>query len=86
MLIINTPSDLSIAIEAGADRTPFLNSLLNDYITFDDAAYPPDYDRNLQAGDDGYVAPVIRQEWNAGAAAAWGFNSRDEIQAALPAA
>lgn len=82
MLIINTPSDL-VATEAGTERTAFLNSLLNDYITFDDAVYPQDYDRNLQAGDDGYVAPVIRQEWNAEAAAAWGFSNREEIQAAL---
>ncbi len=83
MLIINTPSDLSIAVEAGADRTPFLNSLLNDYITFDDAIYPEGYDHQLQEGDEGYVAPVLRQEWNAGAAAAWGFSSREEIQSLL---
>ena len=57
--------------------------MLNDYITFDDAVYPQDYDRNLQPGDDGYVAPVLRKEWNAGAAAAWGFNSRDKIDQAL---
>lgn len=82
MLIINTPSDL-VATEAGTERTAFLNSLLNDYITFDDAVYPQDYDRNLQAGDDGYIAPVVRHEWNAGAAAAWGFSNREEIQAAL---
>lgn len=82
MLIINTPSDL-VATEAGAERTAFLTSLLNDYITFDDAVYPEDYDRNLQAGDKGYVAPVIRKEWNAGAAAAWGFNNREEIETAL---
>lgn len=82
MLIINTPSDL-VATEAGAERTAFLNSLLNDYITFDDAVYPENYDRHLQAGDNGYVAPVIRKEWNAGAAAAWGFNNREEIETAL---
>lgn len=82
MLIINTPSDL-VATEAGAERTAFLNSLLNDYITFDDAVYPQDYDRTLQPGDDGYIAPVIRQEWNAGAAAQWGFADRAAVQAAL---
>ena len=84
MLIINTPSDL-VATEAGAERTAFLSSLLNDYITFDDAVYPEDYDRNLQPGDDGYVAPVVRQEWNAGAAAAWGFADRAAVEAALGA-
>ena len=84
MLIINTPSDL-VATEAGEERTAFLNSLLNDYITFDDAAYPQDYDRNLQPGDDGYIAPVIRQEWNAGAAAQWGFADRAAVEAALSA-
>lgn len=56
MLIINTPSDLTAA-EAGEERTAFLTSLLNDYITFDDAAYPADYDKELQPGDVGYVAP-----------------------------
>jgi len=82
MLIINTPSDLTAA-EAGEERTAFLTSLLNDYITFDDAVYPADYDQALQPGDDGYIAPVFRQEWNAGAAAAWGFTSRQQVEAAL---
>jgi len=82
MPIINTPSDLAAA-EAGAERTAFLNSLLNDYIVFDDAAYPEGYDRNLKEGDEGYIAPVIRQEWNAGAAAGWGFTSRAQIEELL---
>ncbi len=82
MLIINTSADLATT-DAGEERTAFLQSLLNDYITFDDAVYPEDYDRNLQPGHDGYVAPVIRQEWNAGAAAAWGFNNRAAIEKAL---
>lgn len=85
MLIINTPSDL-VATEASDERTAFLNSLLNDYITFDDAVYPQDYDHNLQPGDDGYIAPVIRQEWNAGSSAGWGFTSREQIEAALESA
>jgi hypothetical protein len=84
MLIINTPSDL-VATEAGEERTAFLNSLLNDYITFDDAVYPQDYDSSLQPGDSGYIAPVIRQEWNAGAAAQWGFADRAAVEAALAA-
>ena len=37
----------------------------------------------MQEGDAGYVTPVIRQEWNAGVAAAWGFNRREEIEATL---
>lgn len=82
MNIFNTSSDLQLAANAEEKRA-FLQALLNDYITFDDAVYPQDYDRNLQSGDDGYIAPVIRQEWNAGAAAAWGFNSRQEIEALL---
>lgn len=82
MNIFNTSSDLQLAANAEEKRA-FLQALLNDYITFDDAVYPQDYDRNLQPGDDGYIAPVIRQEWNAGAAAAWGFNSRQEIEALL---
>jgi len=82
MLIVNTASDLT-ATEAGAERTAFLTSLLNDYIAFDDAVYPADYDQTLQPGDEGYISAVIRQEWNAGAAAAWGFSSRQEIEAAL---
>jgi hypothetical protein len=82
MLIINTIADLQNA-EPGAERTAFLQSLLNDYITFDDAEYPEGYDRTLQQGDNGYVTPVLRQVWNAGAAASWGFNSRDDITDAL---
>lgn len=82
MLIINAPSDLA-ATDAGPERTAFLTALLNDFVTFDDAEYPDGYDQALQEGDEGYVAPVIRKEWNAGAAAAWGFDSREAIEAAL---
>lgn len=82
MLIINAPSDLA-ATTAGSERTAFLSALLNDYISFDDAEYPEGYDRQLQEGDDGYVAPVPRMEWNAGAAAAWGFATRQQVEAAL---
>jgi hypothetical protein len=81
-MLINTIADLQNA-EPGAERTAFLQSLLNDYITFDDAEYPEGYDRTLQQGDNGYVTPVLRQVWNAGAAASWGFNSRDDITDAL---
>jgi len=81
-MLINTAADLQTA-EPSAERTAFLQNLLNDYITFDDAEYPEDYDRTLQEGDDGYVEPVLRQEWNAGAAAAWGFASRESIEAVL---
>ena len=82
MLIINTPADLHTE-GPSAERTAFLTALLNDYVTFDDAVYPEGYDRQLQEGDEGYVTPVLRQEWNAGAAAAWGFTSREQIEAAL---
>ena len=82
MLIINTPADLTAA-EANEERTAFLTSLLNDEITFDDAVYPDGYDQELQPGDDGYIEPVIRKEWNADAAAAWGFDSKAAIEAAL---
>ncbi len=81
-MLINTATDLENA-ESSVERTAFLQSLLNDYITFDDAVYPVDYDRTLVEGDDGFVAPVIRREWNAGAAAAWGFASREAIEEAL---
>lgn len=81
-MLINTATDLQTA-EPSAERTAFLQNLLNDYTTFDDAEYPEGYDRNLQPGDDGYVEPVLRQEWNAGAAAAWGFNSREAIETVL---
>lgn len=83
-MLINTQADLQAA-EAGPERTAFLQALLNDYVVFDDAAYPEGYDRELQEGDEGYVAPVLRQEWNAGAAAAWGFSNREAVQAALDA-
>jgi hypothetical protein len=82
-LLINTAADL--ASTAGPEQQAFLQALLNDFVVFDDAEYPEGYDRTLQAGDEGYVAPVLRQEWNAGAAAAWGFTSREQIQAAIAA-
>jgi hypothetical protein len=82
MSIINTAADLQTAAPS-PERTAFLTALLNDYVTFDDAVYPEGYDRELKEGDEGYVPPVLRQEWNASAAAAWGFNSRQEIQSLL---
>ena len=81
-MLINTATDLQTA-EPSAERTAFLTNLLNDYVIFDDAEYPEDYDRTLVEGDADYVAPVIRTEWNAGAAAAWGFANREQIEAAL---
>ena len=82
MTIINNPTDLASA-PASDEHLAFLNGLLNDYITFDDAEYPEGYDRTIEEGDEGYVTSVLRQEWNAGAAAAWGFDSREQIEALL---
>lgn len=82
MSIINTPADLTSA-PSSPERTAFLQSLLNDYITFDDAEYFEGYDRTLVDGDEDYVTPVLRQEWNEGAAAAWGFISREQIEALI---
>ena len=84
MLIINTASDLTNATSS-PERTAFLTALLNDYITFDDAEYAEGYDRKLQEGEEGYMAPVLRLEWNAAAAAAWGFSSREQIKPLQPA-
>lgn len=81
-MLINTATDLQTA-EPSAERTAFLTNLLNDYVIFDDAPYPDGYDRTLVEGDEGYVVPVVRLEWNAGAAAAWGFANREQIEAAL---
>ena len=81
-MLINTATDLQGA-PSGPEHTAFLVNLLNDFITFDDAEYPEGYDRTLEEGDEGFVAPVLRQEWNAGAAAAWGFSSRDELESLL---
>ncbi len=83
-MIINTPADLQQA-DAGHDRQAFLHALLNDYITFDDANYPPEYDIRLTEGEAGYVAPVIRREWNNAAALQWSFQNREQIQAAIEA-
>jgi hypothetical protein len=80
-MLINTATDLTAA--AGPEQQAFLTNLLNDYTTFDDAEYPEGYDRFLTAEDDGYVEPIIRKEWNSGAAAAWGFTSRQQIEALL---
>jgi len=81
-MLINTATDLQGA-PSSPEHTAFLVNLLNDYISFDDAEYPEGYDRTLVEGDDGYVEPVIRNEWNAGAAAAWGFDSREQIESSL---
>ncbi len=80
-MLINTATDLTAA--AGPEQQAFLTNLLNDYTTFDDAEYPEGYDQLLTAEDDGYVEPIIRKEWNSGAAAAWGFASRQQIEALL---
>ena len=85
MTIINNPADLASA-PASDEHLAFLNGLLNDYTTFDDAEYPDGYDRTLVDGDDGYVEPVIRSEWNTGAAAAWGFADQAAVEAAIEAA
>jgi hypothetical protein len=83
-MLVNTAHDLQTT-EPSEERTAFLLAMLNDYITFDDAEYPEGYDRGLQEGDEGYIGPVLRQEWNAGAAAGWGFTSREQIETALEA-
>jgi len=82
MNIFNTAADLQAA-PSTPEKQAFLQALLNDYVTFDDAEYPEGYDDTLKEGDDGYIAPVLRQEWNAGAAAAWGFNTREQIEVLL---
>ena len=79
-MLINTIEDLQAATNS-QEQVAFLQALLNDYVTFDDAVYPQGYDRTLQEGDEGYVAPVIRTEWNATAAASWGVQSREQIEA-----
>jgi hypothetical protein len=82
MNIINTPADLQGSPNTEA-KQQLLQNLLNDYIVIDDAEYPEGYDYMLKPGDDGYIEPVIRKEWNAGAAASWGFESREQIEALL---
>jgi hypothetical protein len=81
-MLINTATDLQGA-PSSPEHTAFLEALLSDYVIFDDAAYPEGYDRTLVDGDDGYVEPVIRNEWNAGAAATWGFANRAAVEAAI---
>tara|TARA_R110000803_G_scaffold162440_1_gene226063 strand:+ start:443 stop:697 length:255 start_codon:yes stop_codon:yes gene_type:complete len=82
MNIFNTVADFNAAPNT-LEKQAFLQAMLDDYITFDDAEYPEEYDNNLREGDEGYVAPVFRKEWNAGAAAAWGFSSKEQIEVAL---
>ena len=84
-MLINTAADIQ-SIETSPEQQAFLQALLNDYITFDDVEYPEGYDRTLRAGDTGFIAPVLRHEWNAGAATAWGFDSPASIEAAIVAA
>jgi len=78
-MLINTIQDL-VSYEITPEKEAFLLAIYNDFITFDAAEYPEGYDRDLGPDDEGYVAPVLRQEWNAGAAAGWGFSSREQIQ------
>ena len=81
-MLINTSADLQSA--AGTpEGQAFLQALLDDFTTFDDAEYPEGYDRDLMSEDEGYIEPVIRKEWNAGEAASWGFTSREQIQEVL---
>ena len=82
MKLFNTIDDIQSAPNTSEKRA-FLQALLNDFVTFDDASYPEGYDTTLQPGDAGYIAPVIRQEWNAGAAAQWGFADRAAVEYAL---
>jgi len=79
MNIFNTTADLQAAPNT-PEKQAFLQALLNDYITFDDAEYPEGYDHTLKEDDDGYIAPILRRVWNANAAKAWGFNNRNEIE------
>jgi len=81
-MLINTSADLH-SVEVGPEHLAFLQSLLNDYVTYDDAEYPDGHNRSLLPGDDGFIEPVIRREWNAAAAASWGFTSRKQIETAL---
>jgi hypothetical protein len=81
-MLINTIEDL-VSYESSPEKEAFLLAIYNDFVTFDDADYPEGYDRNLGPDDEGYVEPVLRQEWNAGAAAGWGFLSREQIQSLL---
>lgn len=77
-MLINTVEDLHSS-QKTQEKEAFLLALYNDFITFDDTEYPDDYNHNLTSEDDDYIAPVLRQEWNAGAAAGWGFTNRDEL-------
>jgi hypothetical protein len=81
-MLINTIEDFQ-NYELTGEKLAFLTNLYNDFIIFDDAEYPEGYDRTLQDGDEGFVAPVTRLEWNAGAAASWGFSSREQIESLI---
>ena len=83
-MLINTAADLQAA-EPCAEQQAFLRNLYNDFITFDEAQYPEGYDRFLAPDAEGYIEPVLRQQWNASAAAAWGFADREQIAALLQA-
>ncbi len=83
MNIINTPADLNSAPDNQEHRA-FLQALLDDFTTFDDAEYPEAYqENNFGPEDEGYIEPVLRKVWNAGSAASWGFNTREEIEELL---
>lgn len=83
-MLINTAADLQAATPC-AEQQAFLSNLYNDFITFDEAQYPEGYDRFLDPDAADYIQPVLRRQWNAGAAAAWGFADREQIAALLEA-
>jgi hypothetical protein len=82
MFFPNTPSDLQ-SVPPDVELGAFLSALLNDYIAYDDAAYPENYNHSLKESDEEFIEPVIRREWNAAAAAAWGFSSREAIESQI---
>ena len=51
MNIFNTVADPQAAPNS-PEKQAFLQAMLNDYITFDDAEYPEDYDNTFKEGDD----------------------------------
>lgn len=83
-MIINSAADLQQVADAGtSELAGFFTALRDDYITFDDAVYPENYDRSTAEDAPGYVAPITRRVWNAAAALAWGYSSREQIAAEL---
>lgn len=52
-------------------------------VTVDTANYPEDYDSQLQEGEEGYVAPLFKEQQDTAVLERYGFSSITEVDACI---